>query len=377
MIKDRLRVGKVTLEISALMPEKFLNLLWSKGVNISKVVRVDITTLRLEIEYGDYRTVEDAAKRCKGKVKVVGREGIFFFLLRIRRQATLIAGGLVFLVALYVLSTYVWAIEINTGKNLSPYQVRQQLSDLGVKPGIKKSDLDVYTLEKNLEDVNSDILWIRARVEGSTLKVVIEEKVNPPKERVDEVKGQCVAIMDGEIKRMYVNSGTATVKVGDMVKMDEVLILPVQGKEGGEYEVPAKGTVIANTFYTKEMEVQISGTKLETSGKKDKDIYLNIFGKKIYLKKAINNFKYYDKIEDNNGIINEVTYFERVETEVNVDREQAINTASQQLQESLTKSLTNDAKIIDKDINVEEASEGKIRIKATFVVEQDIARQIE
>ena len=47
----------------------------------------------------------------------------------------------------------------------------------------------------------------------------------------------------------------------------------MQGKEGEEYEVPAKGIVIANTFYEKEMEVQVSGSKLEKTGKRGRDIY--------------------------------------------------------------------------------------------------------
>ena len=148
-------------------------LLWSKKVKVVNVTRLDITTLKLDVEYKDYKKVQEIVKKCNGKFKVVGREGLFFFLLRLRRQGTLIIGGCVFLLALYFLSTYVWAIEIKTGDNLSPYEVRQQLNSLGITPGMRKSAVDVYELEKKLESVNSDILWLRARVEGSTLKILI------------------------------------------------------------------------------------------------------------------------------------------------------------------------------------------------------------
>ena len=120
----------------------------------------------------------------------------------------------------------------------------------------------------------------------------------------------------GEIKRIFIEAGSANVTVGDIVNEGDILINGTQGKDGVEFETPAKGTVIANTFYEKEMEVQISGKKLIRGEGKLKDIYLNLFGKKIYLKKAIKKFKYYDKIESNKGIINTITYFERKEEEI-------------------------------------------------------------
>ena len=55
----------------------------------------------------------------------------------------------------------------------------------------------------------------------STLKVVIEEKVNPPQEQSYEY-GNLVATMEGEVKRIYTFAGRANVKVGRLVK-EEIL----------------------------------------------------------------------------------------------------------------------------------------------------------
>ena len=265
-----------------------------------------------------------------------------------------------------------WAIDIETENNLSPYQVRKELKSIGITPGIKKSSIDVYDLEDKIQNINRDVLWVRARIEGSTLKLIIEEKVHPPKES-DATLGDCVAKRAGEIKRIFVSSGTSNVSPGDIVNEGDILINGIQGKEGGEYEVEAKGIVIANTFYEKEMEIKVSGNKLEKTGKKDKDIYLSFFGRKIYFKKAINNFKYYDKIEERKGIVNTTTYFERAEKEINLDKDEAIKNATDQLTASFSKTLSNDYKILDKEVYTEDIGEGKLRIRVTFVVEQDIA----
>ena len=90
--------------------------------------------------------------------------------------------------------------------------------------------MNVRELEKKMEDLNDQIMWIRIRVEGSTLKLVIKEKVNPPsKEKI--LYNQVVAKMDGEVKRIYTNSGNPAVVPGDIVKKGDNLILPIQGEK--------------------------------------------------------------------------------------------------------------------------------------------------
>ena len=295
--------------------------------------------------------------------------------MKMKRKVSLVIGTLIFFIVIYILSNYMWAIDIQTQKNLSPFEIRQQLSSIGIKPGINKSQIDVYKIEKKMEDLNNQIMWIRIRVEGSTLKVVIKEKVNPPStEKV--LYNQVVAKMDGEVKRVYTSSGNPAVVPGDIVRAGDDLILPIQGREGFEQEVKPNGTVIANTFYEKFMEVQISGEKLERTGKKDEDIYLSLFNKKIYLKKAINGFDSYDKIEEKTGFFNKTTYFEKKGKTVNLDKDSTVKEATEKLQESLRKTLSNDAKIIDKKVTVEDIKDGKILVKVIFTVEQDIARNI-
>lgn len=50
--------------------------------------------------------------------------------------------------------------------------------------------------------------------------------------------------------------------------------------------------------------------------------------------------------------------------------------ATSLLEESLRRNLTNTAKIIKRDVFVKDIDGGKIRIRVTFVVEQDIAHTI-
>lgn len=373
---NSLKSGQITIEVSALRPEKILNILWDNEIYTFNVVKVDLTTIRFNMYFKDYKEAEILIKKHKGRIRIVKSSGIIVLIMKLRRKVSLVIGAGLFFGVIYILSNYIWAIDIETQRNLSPLEVRQQLSSLGIKPGISKSQINVYDIERRMEDLNDQIMWIRTRVEGSTLKLVIKEKVNPPStEKI--LYNQVVAKMDGEVKRVYTNSGNPAVVPGDIVKKGDNLILPTQGREGFEMEVKPSGTVIANTFYEKFMEVQISGEKLQRTGKTNSDIYLNFFGKKIYLKKAINEFDNCDKIEEKNGFFNKITYYEKKGKTINLDRDSTVKGSTEKLENSLKKTLSNDAKIIDKKITVDDIKDGKILVKVIFTVEQDIARNIQ
>lgn len=376
-IIDRLKQGFIIIEVKVYNPEKFINFLWYKGIRVKNIQRVDVSTLIMEVPYGDYKYINSIAKRSEAKVKVISKKGLAFFLMRIRTSFSLVFGVIMFLTLLYFLSMFIWAIEIDTNRYIPPFEVRKQLKTLGIVPGIKKSKLNVYDLEKKIEDINGEVMWVRARIEGSTLKIKIEEKVNPPKNIVQPNNNDVIAKMDGEVVRIYTTSGTAQVKGGDVVKKGQVLIKGIEGKEGFEYTTAAEGKVLANTFYERMMELQVSGEIITRTGEKQEEMYFEILGKKIYIKKAIKKFKDYDKIEEKGNLLNKAVYYEKTSKDIIEDREKIINSSVEKLYNSTMESLDKQAKFVNKVVNVEELGEGKIRLKVVFIIQQDIAMKIE
>ena len=374
MAFNKIKKGKILVEIKILNTEKLLNLFWGKNIRVYKVKKRDFATLILEIDYLNYAEVKVLVESLGGRINIIKSAGFVFFLGNIKKKLSLVIGGLMFLCIIYYLSTYIWAIEVDVQQNIPPFEIRKQLNSIGIKPGIPKNSIDVKEIEKQLENISSEILWLRVRIEGSTLKVVVEEKINPPQEQSYEY-GNLVATMEGEVKRVYTFAGRAKVKSGQLVKVGDVVIEGIDGSEGGEYILPPRGMVIANTFYEKSMNVKVNGTTLERSGEKDSDIYINIFGKKIYIKKAIKDFEHYDKIEVCGKIFNKVLYYERVEKDINLSEDDAIEKAVNDLEKSLLNELSRDAKIVDKIVDKEMKDEENMLINVVFIVEQNIVSE--
>jgi similar to stage IV sporulation protein len=364
--------GIITIEIQSHIPEKFINLLWKNGVQIKNIRKESITTMLMDISLRDYSRVEEVAQKTKTKIKVVGRKGFAFFLIKMRRRTALVGGVVVFVFILYYLSGFIWKIDIETENNLSPYEIRQQLTTFGIMPGIKKNKIDVYKLQENMIKSNENVMYFKARIEGARLYVSAVEKVTPPKVVQDNTPSNLVAKKDGQIVRVFTSAGSAAVKTGDTVKAGQVVVKGEQGKVGSTYVVHAKGNVIAKTFYEEIKTVTIKGVKKERTGNEIENTYIKILGKKLYIKNSLNKFKSYDKIEENDNFFKREIYYEVKETTYNLNLEEVVKTTSDELYEKILQSL--DKSVIIKDKKVESQLEGdNCRVRVLIIAEEDIA----
>lgn len=366
--------GIITIEIQSLIPERFINLLWKKDVKIKKIKKNTITTITMEISLKDYGKVEECARITNSKVKIVKRRGITFFWLKLKKRTALIFGIALFVGILYYLSTFIWVINIVTDKTLSPYEIRQQLYGYGIKPGISKNNLNVYSLEEKMQKGNNDIMWIKIRPEGSKLNVSVLEKQSPPKIIVDESPCNVVAKRDGQVEWVYSAAGTSIVKNGTIVKKGQVLIKGEQGKEGSTYLVHAIGNVIAKTFYEEYKEVQVTGMKKERTGKIIENFFIEINGKKIYFINNINKFKYYDKIITTNLFIKKETYYELKEVPFKLDSKKVIEITSNELYNSIILKFDKSIKVVNKIVDAV-PNGNSYNIRVAVVAEENIAIQ--
>lgn len=362
----------ITLEIQSLMPEKFLNLLWSNAIEVKNIRKKDMSTFTLEISLKDYRKIEGISKKTESKIKVIGRKGMAFFAFRMRKRKALIAGAFVFAAIIYILSTYIWRIDIEAGNTLSPYEIRRELISYGVKEGVRKKDLNVLSVEEKLIKNNENIMWVRVRIEGSILKVKALERQSPPKFVQDDEPCNLVAKKDGEVVRVFTTAGTAVVKKGDIVKKGELLVKGEQGKEGSIYEVHANGEVVARTFYEETKKVKSSEVRRERTGEKSENIYIEIGKKKLFLKKSMNNFDKYDKIEHNKGPLVFQSFFEVNEKTHKLDKKTLIEQTAEELFNDIKVEFDKSISIVDKIVDHTE-EDGDIVVRVLVIAEENIA----
>jgi len=358
------------MEIQSLMPEKFINLLWRNGVIVKNIRKVNITTVVLEVRLSDYGEIGKIAKRTGARVKIVGRNGMSFFLMKLRSRYALLLGVILFAGLIYYLSTFVWNIEINTENYISPYELRNQIKGFGIRPGLRKKDIDVYDIENKITRNNDEIMWVKARIDGVKLKIDVIERQSPPIIVSNQTPCNLIASKDGIVVRVYTTGGTSVVKSGDVVQKGDILVKGEQGKEEGLYPVRAQGEVIAKTFYEESKEVPLNNISRVRTGNIISNLYINFANKKVYLKNSLIPYSNYDKIENNNKFIKKVSYYEvRVE-----NKPTDVVKIKAEIYSNILKKLDKSIKVIDKIQSVKNEKD-KYSIKVLVVAEENIVTE--
>jgi len=359
--------GIITMEIGSLMPEKFINLLWRKGIVVKNIKKINITTTVLQVKLSDYSEISKAAKRTDTKIKIIGRSGLPFFIMKLKNRSALLIGVILFGSIIYYLSTFVWNIDINTERYISSYELRNQIKGFGVIPGLRKKNIDIYELENKLTKDNDEIMWVKVRIEGVKLVVNVIERQSPPIIAIDSEPGDLIANKDGEVVRVFTTEGTAIVINGDMVEKGDVLVKGEQGKEGSVYPVHAQGSVIAKTFYEVKKEVPLITVSRVKTGNTISNLYINFANKKVYLKNSLIPYASYDKIENNDKFIKSENYYEVEEKNIPVDSIKVID----EMYSNILRDLDRSVQIKDKISEVKK-EKNKCIIRVVVVAEENI-----
>ncbi|MGL4450770.1 MAG: sporulation protein YqfD [Sarcina sp.] len=371
----------ITVEVKLFKREGLLNVMRNKGIVARNIKNIDAITIRFDIYYKDYASLKRLIKKLSGKIKIISKGRQISMFIAIKNSICLFGGIFIFVLGLYLMSSFIWRVEIESKNYLPPYEIRTYLHSQGIKTGTPKKKIDVYELEKKIENNIDEIMWINIRIEGATLKVKFEEKKATLGETNSENKigSNKTASMDGTVKRVYTSSGTAIVKEGDIVKKGDILIkgeqiIKDQLIDGVDVRKPVEpqGKIVADTFYEKIVELKVSGMEEFRTGEVDEEMYINLFGKKIYLKKANKDFTSYDKIEKTGNFINRNIYYEKEQKEIVKAKQEIIDEAVAKLKTATEKEISRQAIIVNTIVETEELSDGNINLKVLFIVEQDI-----
>ena len=244
----------VRCRVTGLNVEKLVNEARKRGLVLKKARREQNRALTVELsprDYGAFQALAGEMGYEAGKAEPLGLLKLF---RRLSRRAGLWT-GILFASALLVWSLgYIWQINV---ENAGPYagEIRLFLAENGIRPGIRRSEVDLAALRESLEWRLPKVKWVRAEWAGVTLRLRVEEGTPPPEMKEDRI-GDVVAAEDGVLKRLTVYAGTPVAKAGDLVKKGQVLIRGEErGKSGETVPVRARGEAVARAWITVRVRV--------------------------------------------------------------------------------------------------------------------------
>lgn len=224
--------------------EKLITLCMEQGIPLARVKPVPGGfSASLPARY--YKQAARLARRCHTRLRVEKRQGFYFRIRRFKGRWGLLAGPLVFMLAVQLFGNVIWAIRWDDLSKVQQSSVSAALYSMDIYEGAILTQEKLRLAEKHLLERSQELGWVALNFEKGRLVVEAatarEKPVIEPNDRVD-----LIAAADGIVLETNVQEGFLQKKVGQTVAAGEVLISAVlPDRNQVPIESHAKGSVIA------------------------------------------------------------------------------------------------------------------------------------
>ena len=228
---------------------RFVNLCRNNGIELRHLVRRE-NAIQMEIDAKNFKKLRPLVWKTHVKIHILNRHGPAFFFYRHKRRWWFLLGMTVFAGMIYILSLFVWQIDIDGNRKYTDALILQALAQMDVKTGCRKSEIDLPKIEEELRIMYNEITWVSASITGTKLQIElregdlkisgssgggqtgnvkrVENQEDSPKtqngESENDLPANLVTAEDALITNLVVRRGTAAVRYGDEVKKGDVLI---------------------------------------------------------------------------------------------------------------------------------------------------------
>ncbi len=246
--------GYLIIMIKGYNGEKLLNYALAEGITFWDVKRKTPKIILLKLRAADYPLLRPYFRKTETTGRILQKSGLPFLFRRVARKKGWLLGMVLFVIMLYLLSSFIWFVEVQGVQKLDKDLILRELSELGVSPGGLRSKIEKKRdwIIKELRIRLSDAVWVSIQFKGVVSLVTVAEKTLPP--TTNEGDSNLIATKDGLITRILLIDGTPLVKEGDTVSRGDILVL---GEKILQYldgnlemrKVKAEGEVIARVWY--------------------------------------------------------------------------------------------------------------------------------
>ena len=376
-------LGYVRITVEGYYIERFINICRNNKIIIWNLKRDKSVQLNLNIGIKDFKKIKKIAKKTKCKVKIIKKKGLPFLFNRYKKRKIFFGFLLLILVLIGISSNFIWNIEIKIENAEQLDNIYEDITSAGLETGKMKNKINTKEIINQIRLKRNDIAWMGIELKGTNAIVKLVKAESKP-DIVDE-EDYCNIVSDkvGVITKINAKNGTLAVNVGDTVKVGTVLINGwMEGKYTGIRYVHAQGDIEAKVWYTKSTKILYNTTESSETGNIENKYKIKFNNFEINLSKRVSKFKIYDTIDAEKKFklfsdfylpitLIKTTNKEEKEETKNYDFEQAKNLGVQQLEEELNKNITDNNKIVNKNINTYEKEDG-LEVVVTYEVLENI-----
>ncbi len=375
-IKNFISVIKINIQGKNI--ERFIKRLYTNKIEILEIKYLNYNNVNIKIYKKDFKKV--LKLKTTYEIKTINTYGFIKIKKVLEKNKILIIAIIFGIILLYVLSNFIFSIEIvHTDKNLRKL-INNELDEYGIKTyHFQKSYEEIQQIKKRIIEEHKDkIEWLEIEKVGTKYIVRLEErKINDSKKstKVRNIVASKSAIITNVIasKGEIVKQKNTYVKKGDVVISGEIYL-----NEELKDKVRAEGEVYGEVWYQVTVDYPYTYYEEKQTGKM-KDVYVLKFLNKDF--ELFNFNKYKNKIKQDNNLLSHpilpIRLVKQTQREIEIidkkyTKKEAIIKAEELAQKRLLSKLNvKDEIISQKTLKVIEKN-SKIEVVVFFTVNENI-----
>jgi len=385
--------GYVRIVVTGNNIERFLNMATFRGIFLWDIEHMP-NGVSMNASIKGFRILRVCAKKTQCRTKIIEKNGLPFILFRYRRRKLLMGGVVFFVVGLFILSSFVWRIDIEGNETLTYDVILEFLEEQGLSIGSLKFRFSDRELQRALSSHFTEISWADVHTRGTRTTVLITEVI-PQQEILDRrTPAHVVASADGLITGIVTGSGAPMVRQNDIVRRGELLVsgvleLDPTNPSGQLVYVQAYAEVWARRYQVIEFVVPLTYTeKIFTGNMATSYAFQLLFAgnRRITLPRGRITFDNYDRITTHHqpGVSGNyplpfVLVADRYAEFTPITRTRTIEEAKLLAEQMVTGRILREfdfaIDIIDRQVNFEE-SETELLVNALITTHERIDLQI-
>ena len=216
--------GYVSIKISGLFPERFINLCAKNKIPLNNIKRKTKNEITADLSVSNFKKLRKITKTTGCKVHITQKYGLRFFMHRFKKRKAFVLGIAAFFIILWSLTKFVWIIDITGNENVEDNSILEYAKNGGLKTGMLTALVDSQKIKSYIMTNMEELSYVSVTKYGTTVYIDVRER-EEKREHFDKYTfSNIVADQSGVVESVLVQSGTAAVKKGDVVYKGQLLV---------------------------------------------------------------------------------------------------------------------------------------------------------
>jgi len=216
--------GVLTLEFTGAVPEKTMEAIVLKRIDLDNVIQKNELTYQIQINRRDYRKLSAIFVRRGDNWRIIGKKGLYWSAQKLLLRPVLLVLILFLFTLSYFLPSRIFFITVEGNTAIPAKLILSAAENCGIRFGASRKMVRSEKAKNTLLSAVPQLQWAGINTYGCTAVISVKERAESERSSEDKTVSSLIADRDGFILSTTVTSGTAHVFPGEAVTKGQLLI---------------------------------------------------------------------------------------------------------------------------------------------------------